>query len=288
MDLEGWGRTYNLGAAHGSIALPPPSLVFWVIRPTDYALELFFLKDRVGLLDEVVDWRWQGLFPIFPSSTKITLSGLGLVRKELNGWNQSVWRWWGLFMLTIATFQHSFCQYDLFLDYDDKSFFIIQFRFNHIQSWWLFLKQHSKQASHLLNYILKIWPFVNILMPAPPDQCFEFRLNAIGKLGSEVFLCKLGCNFSQRQLPILPIFCHDFIKQETEWVYICWLFRLEDDIVFITEILDSCIHRFICVSSDQREVFSHWVESTAIENNFLFFNEDVSWRKAAMNHLILM
>ena len=108
-------------------------------------------------------------------------------------------------------------------------------------------------------------------MPASPDQVLQFGSDLFWQLGPEVFLCKLGDDLLDGQLPVLPIFGDDLVQDHSKGVHVCRSFRFHNYGVFIFEVLDRGVHVFVGVTSDERKILPEGVQSAAVEDDLLFF-----------------
>ena len=125
-------------------------------------------------------------------------------------------------------------------------------------------------------------------MPTPSDQSLYLRSYLLGQFGSEVLLCEFPYNLSQLQLPVLPVLGDYFVEDNAEGVNIGRGFGFEHYVVPISEVFDGSIHGFIGVSRDQREVFSHRVQSASIQDHLLFVEVYVVGGQTPMNNFVLV
>ena len=125
-------------------------------------------------------------------------------------------------------------------------------------------------------------------MPTPSDQGLYLWSYLLGQFGSEVFLCKFPYNLSQFQLPVLPVLGYYFVEDDAKGVHISGGFGFENNVIPISEMFYSSIHGFIGVSRNQREVFSHGVQSATIQDHLLFVKVYVAGGEAPVNNLVLV
>lgn len=125
-------------------------------------------------------------------------------------------------------------------------------------------------------------------MPTSANQIFELQLCVLRQLRPEILISKLDNHLLERQLPVLPIFGHDLIENNTEGVDVGRLLWFENDTVFVFEVFDSCVHGLVGVAGDEGQVLPHGVQAAAVEYYFIFFLEDVDRRDAAVYDVVLV